>query len=505
MDKSSHRGGIAKRGCLRCLAVLIALCFLGITALALLGWKLLVEAGAVENKDGETVIVAFHFDPAELKPTLRCWVNGIPGDFIIDSGMQASLALQRRFAELCKVPITGKGKVLAHQSIEEHQLGEVEHLAVGASDQFLQLEQTRNNTEIADLDYLPDFEGLLGAEILGRHRAKIDFGAGQITFRLKNQGSFLKQAASDLVKPSFCDREGQITVPLTVNSKGFMTVELSIRDTIGHFLVDTGSDISVISPEFRASTSLPAGPVLEGLVNNTPTSSEWVEISAMSFGCAEQITGTVSMKVASLDALNDLVRGANGKTIDGILGASFLNQYEAIIDYESQTMTLSTSQRGNLKEVWAGLKWVTFKYIGMILHERLGYKRQRAHEADGLSLQVVSIEPSIPAVLKPGEKVRIKIRYTCPNVAKALIEVAGTFQGNTVPVRLFPPLTPISAGSGEVECEISLKESGQLDELRIFLHKIVNQMKKGDALSYTTEQIFKISYPVRLEWREAED
>ena len=370
MSKSSPQSKIFKRGCLAFLGVVLALGILAFLGLAAICWRVSEEALAVENHGDGTVTVPFHLNPADRKPALRCWVNGVPGDFFIDSGMEAALALQSRFADFCKVPITGKGKVLAHQTLEECQLGEVAHFAVGASDQFLQLENTRQNTEIGSWDYLPEFEGLLGANILTRHRAKIDFGEGKITFHLKDQGNSPSPA-----EPEFSARMGQFLVPLTLNSRGQLIVKLSIGEASGFFLVDTGSGDSFVSPEFRKRTGLPPGLVREGLMNGVPASSELIEAPGLLFGSSSEITDAVPLQVVSLDASNSQARKRGDLEIDGILGADFLMQNGAVIDYGSQRIRLCTSQRGRGKKLCATLEWLAFKYEGMILNERNGYKR----------------------------------------------------------------------------------------------------------------------------------
>ena len=110
-------------------------------------------------------------------------------------------------------------------------------------------------------------------------------------------------------------------------------------------------------------------------MNGVPASSELIEAPGLLFESSSEITDAVPLQVVSLDASNSQARKRGDLEIDGILGADFLMQNGAVIDYGSQRIRLCTSQRGRGKKLCATLEWLAFKYEGMILNERNGYKR----------------------------------------------------------------------------------------------------------------------------------
>ena len=110
-------------------------------------------------------------------------------------------------------------------------------------------------------------------------------------------------------------------------------------------------------------------------MNGVPSSSELIEAPGLLFESSSGITDAVPLQVVSLDASNSQARKRGDLEIDGILGADFLMQNGAVIDYGSQMMGISTSERGTGQKLWSTSKWQAFKSAGMSLHEQNGCKR----------------------------------------------------------------------------------------------------------------------------------
>lgn len=486
---------VAKRGCLGCAAVLLAFCLIVMLIFAALWWSV-GWSDARRTNGGQTVTANFYFGKLAGKPTLRGWVNGVPGDFLIDSGMEAALALQSRFAEFCNVPVTGTVKVLAHQQIEECMLGRVDHFAIGTRDRALHLEHDRRSAQIGALDYLPDLEGILGAGMFERHRARIDFSAGRIMF-FHHDGQATPEHAVVPEQGWSPLHTGRISAPLKMGFAGLITVEVSMGDARGRFLVDSGAGKSSLSPEFRCRSGLPTGRMASSLLNDRPTATEILDIPGLSLASNALPVGPVSMAVLALTDWNNNVRKRGGEEIDGILGADFLAAYGACLDYGSLTMTLSAAPRAPWKVLWDNAKWTYFKVTGQRLINQAGFQRMLDHEIEGTALELVAIEPSPTCVLSRGGTVKFRIRYACPNLPNPLIDLTGTCEGT----HLVSKLIPVPPEGGEVELGFSLKDRERLDTIAISLRKILHQTTQSNSTSYVTEVIVEQSHPVRLEWR----
>ena len=106
------------------------------------------------------------------------------------------------------------------------------------------------------------------------------------------------------------------------------------------------------------------------------------------------------------------------------------------------------------------------------------------------SLEIVSTIPPTPAVLKLGEKMRVKIRYNLVSAEKAHIWACPFIKGRNNVVAGTHPSYGYDAGNGEIEGWFVSDEATKVDEVRV-------TMVSKDS----RKLIATASLPIEAEWK----
>jgi clan AA aspartic protease (TIGR02281 family) len=129
------------------------------------------------------------------------------------------------------------------------------------------------------------------------------------------------------------NEQGDSVVSLE-NGRGVWTVPVVVNGRHqGRFLVDTGSSVIVMSPEFalRVGAKLRDASSLELDTLGGRTRAPWASVTTIRVGAAEVHNA-------------DIVVHNPGNDIDGILGNSFLTRWDVSVDPDRRTMTLRPLQ-----------------------------------------------------------------------------------------------------------------------------------------------------------------
>jgi clan AA aspartic protease (TIGR02281 family) len=184
----------------------------------------------------------------------------------------------------------------------------------------------------------PYFNYMRGASLarLGHRHAAAD--ALHTTLLLRPSEELARQAASDLATLSSTDVAGPgETVALLENARGVWVTSVVINGHHrGRFLVDTGSSVLVISPEFakRVGARARVAETLELETIGGRTRGTWTTLDSVKVGEAE-VRGS------------DAVVHSPGGDLDGILGNSFLSRWDASVDPDRRLLRLRRLTTGD--------------------------------------------------------------------------------------------------------------------------------------------------------------
>lgn len=127
------------------------------------------------------------------------------------------------------------------------------------------------------------------------------------------------------------------------NKTDMPVVRLKCGNKDIHLLVDTGSDISYISPSalkiFKDEVVSNKG-VHTNIVGGTASSENKTVESVLPITFDSKTVNEPFIAVNSLDSQFDHVRQIKGISIHGIIGTSFLKKHKAVIDFNKLHMKL---------------------------------------------------------------------------------------------------------------------------------------------------------------------
>lgn len=182
------------------------------------------------------------------------------------------------------------------------------------------------------------FNYMRGASLarLGHRQAAAD--ALHMTLLLRPSDALARQARDDLATLSSTEVGGpEETVAILENARGvWVTMVLVNGRHRGRFLVDTGSSVLVISPEFAAT------------VGAHPRVADTLELETIGGGTRGSWTTLESLRVGEAEVRNaDAVVHAPGGDLDGILGNSFLSRWDAAVDPHRRLLRLRRPSGGD--------------------------------------------------------------------------------------------------------------------------------------------------------------
>jgi len=241
-----------------------------------------------------------------------------PFRFTLDTGAVAT-TLSTSFAEML--------------GIETHEDPDKKYQGLGFSYKMARLDEfsvgtlLRMNEEVIVFD----LDAFLGA------RGQVSGNIGHSTLKDYVLTINYQKKTLRLEKPSEVPEEIQTWIPFNyVDNTHLIGVEVSIngKDPV-ELVLDTGSPVVILTPNLANEIGLSlgeGGPMVKGLGGMTQSHS--VTLEQLAVGSNSQ--SNANALVLDLSAVSR--RGNNLRK--GILGASFLNKYELVIDYPNKRLAL---------------------------------------------------------------------------------------------------------------------------------------------------------------------
>jgi predicted aspartyl protease len=246
-----------------------------------------------------------------------------PFEFILDTGAGTSL-LSSELAKQLKVKIVGAKEGHSAGGKVSISLAKIDSLAVGE----VKLEDV--DVGIVDLSDIgrtigAKIDGDIGCNFLKHFRLTIDYRECDIRFddskRVENFRPFAKtEVPIRLANPA----KPLILVDVHANGRGPF-----------QFAIDTGASTTTITPELAKSLNIDSSPI-----GSLTTGGTHVDATAgvlQSFMVGGSKINNMPVVVADFFAMLSSVVGTK---LDGIVGYNFLRNYEVVIDYPNEILSL---------------------------------------------------------------------------------------------------------------------------------------------------------------------
>ena len=308
-------------------------------------------AGSVEAAQVENLKLA-GYEGAQLQRglhnhlVLHAKVNGQVASFIVDTGAGLSL-LQTNRAKSLGIS-SGSSKSLAFVKGKAHQTATIEDLRAGdmrlgkVRVALFEARQMRGGASTAD--------GVIGVDLLRRHRAVINCRSKQIFFKTDP----LRRV--NLVETTRA--MGFVRVPIQETAGGYLMVPCNIRGKAGRLLLDTGAFVTILDKEatsqFFSLKGRPSGMTARGF-DRRSVPLTMAEIDDLRIGTVRTAAQSVllmdilgregrrppSRMNSGMGSLQASVRVELPKApFLGLLGNELLDQHWAIIDLDSMSLFL---------------------------------------------------------------------------------------------------------------------------------------------------------------------
>lgn len=174
-----------------------------------------------------------------------------------------------------------------------------------------------------------DVDGLLGLNILYRHKAVINCRTKLVFFKIDQA----RQTNLDAVAAS----ENFTRVPLRREENGALTVQCFIQGQPAHMLVDTGSFLTTFNESFLKTLGLPLSPTRISAHFSRGVTRQMSAAAVNEFRIGNF---KVPQKKFGVTALPHFTLHQAGTTIIGILGIETLYDCHAILDLEGMNLFL---------------------------------------------------------------------------------------------------------------------------------------------------------------------
>jgi len=245
----------------------------------------------------------------QRKMLVEGWVNGLKGTFLVDTGAGNSY-LGERFAESLNVPREEGGYSYNVMGSMRFDVVDVGRMELGRN----RIPMAHTLIHVSNLGWVNNgrvdgnsVNGIIGADILIHNQAVIDCGQGVIRFG--SPGG--RGAAAPRLGVNFISRRGDE-----------LAVVARVNGVAGTFIVDTGYNVSMVSPEFAMRLS--AGGQSRLRV---------IGVKSMEFGTGAVSAGRDQFIVSNrIGIANQGYIELGERPYDGVLGMDFLLGHHAVID-----------------------------------------------------------------------------------------------------------------------------------------------------------------------------
>jgi predicted aspartyl protease len=272
--------------------------------------------------------VRIHYSPLN-KMIMPVRINGQPANLLVDTGSN-QIILDAGAAESFGVQPSQRGlRYIRFTRINGQLLpvGFAQSLTAGGMSFGSILVALRDSSHFDPADTRVD--GVLGLDLLTRHKAVINCGTKLIFFKVDQTRQV------DL--SSVAAAEKFTKIPLRREGNGALTVPCSIRGQPARLLVDTGAFITIFHRAFLKSVGIPveATRVSAHFPRGTAQKVSAGQINDLKIGNFK-----ASPSKFGVTALPNFTLSQSSTKISGILGMDTLYNYHAIIDFDGMNLFL---------------------------------------------------------------------------------------------------------------------------------------------------------------------
>src|SRR6266700_7372422 len=272
--------------------------------------------------------VRVHYGPMN-KMIMSVRINGQPANLLVDTGSN-QLILDAEAAELFGVRPSQRGlRYIRFTTIQGEALpvGFVQNISAGSMSFGSSLVTLRRSSH-ADAANAA-FDGVLGLDILFRHKALINCRTKLVFFKVDQ--------ARRINLGSVAGSEKFTRVPIQREETGALTVPCSIRGQPTRLLVDTGAFVTILHEGFVKSLGLAAEPTRISAQFGRETSKRMTaaKLDDLNIG-----TFKVPSEKFGIASLPQFALQQGHTKIAGILGMDTLYIYHAIIDLDGMGLFL---------------------------------------------------------------------------------------------------------------------------------------------------------------------
>ena len=300
--------------------------------LVLLAVEPLSISGAAQNRSAMDLpgykAVRVHYGPMN-KMIMSVRVNGQPANLLVDTGSN-QLILDAEAAELFGVRPSQRGLLYIRSTKIQGQslpVGFVQNISAGSMNFGSSLVALSRSSHAAAANAA--FDGVLGLEILFRHKALINCRTKLVFFKIDQ--------ARRINLGSVAASEKFTRVPIQREETGALTVPCSIRGQPTRLLVDTGAFVTILHEDFVKSIGLVAEPTRISAqfgrgVSKRVSAAKMNDLNIGAFKAPPEKIGVAPLPQFALQ---------QGRSkIAGILGMDTLYIYHAIIDLDGMNLFL---------------------------------------------------------------------------------------------------------------------------------------------------------------------
>ena len=289
-------------------------------------------SGAAKNRSAMQLpgykAVRVHYGPMN-KMIMSVRINGQPANLLVDTGSN-QLILDAEAAELFGVRPSQRGlRYIRFTEIQGESLpvGFVQNISAGSMNFGSSLVTLRRSSH-ADAANAA-FDGVLGLDILFRHKALINCRTKLVFFKVDQ--------AQRINLGSVAASEKFTRVPIQREETGALTVPCSIRGQPTRLLIDTGAFVTILHEGFVRSLGLAAEPTRISAQFGRGTSKK---ISAAKLDDLNIGAFKVPPEKFGVAPLPQFALQQGSSKIAGILGMDTLYICHAIIDLDGMNLFL---------------------------------------------------------------------------------------------------------------------------------------------------------------------
>jgi predicted aspartyl protease len=288
-------------------------------------------SGAAQNRSAMDLpgykAVRVHYGPMN-KMIMSARINGQPADLLVDTGSN-QLILDAEAAESFGVRPSQRGLRYVRFTMvqgESLPVGFVQNISAGSMSFGSRLVALRRSSHAGAAH--AGFDGVLGLDILFRHKALINCRTKLVFFKVDQ--------ARRINLGSVAVSEKFTRVPIQRTETGALTVPCSIRGQPARLLIDTGAFVTILHEPFIKSLGLAAEP--------TRISAQFGRGGSKRINAAKTDLNIGAFKARSekfgVAPLPQFALQQGSTKIAGILGMDTLYIYHAIIDLDGMNLFL---------------------------------------------------------------------------------------------------------------------------------------------------------------------